>query len=425
MSAASHADWRSGILEALVSALIAAVLMLPFIGLQTGDLSSGKPDLHWHVSSIFGIACGIFLLRLLLIAGGGFLQANKVNRVKESAQSRVVPWATGLMVLAAVFLPIMPFASRYLLDVGTMVLTYMALAFALNITVGYLGLLDLGFAGFYAAGAYSFALMAQATGLGFWTVLPFAGLMAGVIAVIVGYPVLRLRGDYFAVVTMGFGEVMRLILINWVSVTGGPNGITNVQRPTFFGLDFSRSSSEGHATFADYFGLDYSPMQRVMFVYYFVLFLALAVAILTVWLRRTRLGRSWEACREDEIAAAALGINRARIKMIAYALSAVLAGLVGAFFAARQGFVSPESFTFGESATVLAIVILGGVGHPLGIVLASMFVLGLPELFRAFESYRMLAFGFGLIAIMIMRPGGLMALRRPTAIIETKKSINQ
>jgi branched-chain amino acid transport system permease protein len=229
-----------------------------------------------------------------------------------------------------------------------------------------------------------------------------------------GAPVLRLRGDYFAVVTLGFGEIVRLVLINWTDFTGGPNGISDIPRPSFFGLEFARSASEGHQTFNDYFHLSFDPIQRVLFLYFVVLALALLVGWFSTRLRRLPLGRAWESFREDEIACASLGINVTGIKLAAYSLGALVAGLAGAFFAARQGFVSPESFTFTESATILAIVILGGIGHPLGIVLAALFIIGLPELFRGFEQYRMIAFGLGMVLIMVWRPGGMMASREPT-----------
>ncbi|MGB9153460.1 MAG: high-affinity branched-chain amino acid ABC transporter permease LivM, partial [Alphaproteobacteria bacterium] len=326
-----------------------------------------------------------------------------------------------LLILAALIFPFTPLANRYALDVSIMVMTYIMLAWGLNITVGYAGLLDLGYAGFYALGAYCYALLATHTGIGFWECLPIAGLVTATIGLLLGFPVLRLRGDYFAVVTLGFGEIVRLVLINWTDFTGGPNGVADIPRPTFFGLEFSRQASEGHASFSDYFHLSFDPMQRILFLYFIVLGLALAVGWFSLRLRRLPLGRAWESFREDEIACASLGINRTWIKLAAYSLGAMVAGLAGAFFAARQGFVSPESFTFTESATILAIVILGGIGHPLGIVLAAVFIIGLPELFRGFEQYRMLAFGLGMVLIMVWRPGGMMATREPTVRLSDHK----
>jgi len=330
------------------------------------------------------------------------------------------PWLGNLKIVSLfllifmIALPFTPFATRYTMDVAIMVLTYIMLAWGLNITVGYAGLLDLGYVGFYAIGAYSYALLAQAIGIGFWTALPLAGLIAAATGFLLGFPVLRLRGDYFAIVTLGFGEIVRLVLINWTTLTNGPNGIYDIPRPTLFGLEFTRDPGEGHRAFHDFFGLAFDPMQRVLFLYYIILVLAALVGFFSARLRRLPLGRAWEAFREDEIATAALGVDRTRIKLAAYSLGALVAGLAGAFFATRQGFISPESFTFTESATILAIVILGGVGNPLGIVLAAVLIIGMPELFRELEQYRMLAFGAGMVLIMIWRPGGLMTVREPT-----------
>ena len=324
--------------------------------------------------------------------------------------------AVVLLLLACVF-PITPFASRYALDVAIMVLTYIMMAWGLNITVGYAGLLDLGYAGFYALGAYGYALLAQKAGIGFWTALPMAGLIAAGTALALGFPVLRLRGDYFAVVTLGFGEIVRLVLINWTSLTNGPNGISGIPRPQLFNLEFARTASEGHHPFHEFFGMEFEPVQRVVFLYYIILCLALLVGFVALRLRRLPLGRAWEAYREDEIACAALGINRWWIKLAAYSLGALVAGMAGAFFATRQGFISPESFTFTESAIILAITVLGGMGHPLGIVFAAVFIIGLPELFRELEQYRMIAFGAGMVLIMIWRPGGLTAERAPTILL--------
>jgi branched-chain amino acid transport system permease protein len=450
--------------DAFLTALVAFVLALPLAGARTVDGLNGLV-VEWHVGEV-AIAAGlIFLGRLVLgliadgydcfvlpgglafgiaslyfpfptqflktvAVAGGFVLAGKAalsiwRHCRK--QSAAIPALTAavkigknltliscLVVLFTLVFPFTPIASRYALDVAIMVMTYVMLAWGLNITVGYAGLLDLGYAGFYALGAYSYALLAQHTGIGFWMALPIAGAVAAGAALLLGLPVLRLRGDYFAIVTLGFGEIVRLVLINWTDFTGGPNGISDIPRPTLFGLEFAREASEGHKAFHDFFNLAFDPVQRVIFLYYIIFGLALFVGVLSSRLRRSPLGRAWEAYREDEIACASLGINRTRIKLAAYSLGATMAGLAGAFFAARQGFISPESFTFTESATMLAIVILGGIGHPLGIVFAAVFIIGMPELFRELEQYRMLAFGVGLVLIMIWRPGGMMAQRQPT-----------
>ncbi|MBM3566146.1 MAG: high-affinity branched-chain amino acid ABC transporter permease LivM [Alphaproteobacteria bacterium] len=323
-----------------------------------------------------------------------------------------------LVLLLAVALPILPFADRRLIDVAILVTTYVMLGWGLNIVVGLAGLLDLGYVAFYAVGAYSYALLAQYFGLSFWICLPFAGIMAAFAGVLLGFPVLRLRGDYLAIVTLGFGEMIRIVLQNWYTFTGGPNGITGIPRPSFFGLPFTAVPAEGthsfHTLVSLLFPIEYSPNHRVVFLYYVILALALLTNALTLRIRRLPIGRAWEALREDEIACRSLGINPTNTKLTAFAIGAGFGGLGGAFFATRQGFVSPESFTFIESAVILAIVVLGGMGSQIGVVLAAILLIGLPEFFRDLQQYRMIAFGMAMIGIMLWRPAGLLAHREPT-----------
>jgi len=297
-------------------------------------------------------------------------------------------------------------------DVATLVLIYVMLGWGLNIVVGLAGLLDLGYVAFYAVGAYSFALLGTTYGLSFWICLPIAGLCAACFGVLLGYPVLRLRGDYLAIVTLGFGEIVRLILTNWVAFSGGPNGIPGIPRPTLLGLEFSRRG-EGE-TFHEFFGIDYSGDHRIIFLYFIILAMALLTNLFVLRIRRLPIGRAWEALREDEIACRALGINPVNIKLSAFALGATFGGFAGSFFATRSGFISPESFTFIESAIILSIVVLGGMGSQIGVVLAAIAIVVLPELLREFSEYRMLVFGGAMVLIMVWRPRGLMAHREPT-----------
>jgi branched-chain amino acid transport system permease protein len=429
--------------DAFLTAAVAAVLALPLAGVRTGDGMDGL-TVEWRLQDVAVAAVVVFLGRLLLgfwwdrrkhdgatgpVAGNfssGSPSPASGEEALRAASGNIFQRLSSLnlnkvavVLLIAVFLfPFMPFASRYALDVSIMVLTYIMMAWGLNITVGYAGLLDLGYAGFYALGAYGYALLVQEAGFGFWTALPISGLIAVVAALLLGVPVLRLRGDYFAVVTLGFGEIVRLVLINWTNLTNGPNGISGIPRPQLFNLEFARTAGEGHVPFHEFFGISFEPMQRVVFLYYIILCLALVVGVVALRLRKLPVGRAWEAFREDEIACASLGINRWWIKLAAYSLGALVAGLAGAFFATRQGFISPESFTFTESATILAIAVLGGMGHPLGIVFAAAFIIGLPELFRELEQYRMIAFGAGMVLVMIWRPGGLTAERTPSVLLE-------
>jgi len=343
-------------------------------------------------------------------ARGVAVAADTLARLRRS----VPTWLGAFMLGAAVVLPFLPFADRRLVDICTLTLTYIMLGWGLNIVVGLAGLLDLGYVAFYAVGAYSYALLATNYELSFWVCLPLAGALAALFGILLGFPVLRLRGDYLAIVTLGFGEMIRIVLINWEWFTGGPNGINNVARPSFFGLPFERSPAEGTESFASFFGLEYSPNQRVIFLYFLILACALVTNFFTLRIRKLPLGRAWEALREDETACRALGINPRNTKLTAFAFGAMFAGFAGSFFAARQGFISPESFTFIESAVILAIVVLGGMGSQVGIVLAAIVLIGIPEFFRELMDYRMLAFGIGMVLIMIWKPGGLLAFREPT-----------
>ncbi len=256
-------------------------------------------------------------------------------------------------------------ALKWIDNFGVQILIYVMLGWGLNIVVGLAGLLDLGYVAFYAVGAYSYALFAKTFGLSFWLLLPIAGCLAAFWGILLGFPVLRLRGDYLAIVTLAFGEIIRMILINWVPVTNGYAGISGIPRPSFFGIPFN-ADDDG---FAARFGLEFSPIYRTIFLYYLILALAFVTAAITVRLRRLPIGRAWEALREDEIACRSLGINTTNTKLTAFAMGAMFAGFAGSFFAARQGFISPESFVFMESAVILAIVVLGGMGSLWGLSL--------------------------------------------------------
>jgi branched-chain amino acid transport system permease protein len=307
------------------------------------------------------------------------------------------------------------------------------LGWGLNIVVGLAGLLDLGYVAFYAVGAYSYALLAKAFGLSFWILLPLAGTLASFWGILLGFPVLRLRGDYLAIVTLAFGEIIRLILINWVPVTNGYAGIGSIPRPTFFGIPFNADDNG----FAAVFGLEFSPFYRVTFLYYVILGLALVTCFFNLRLRRLPIGRAWEALREDEIACRSLGINTTNTKLTAFAMGAMFAGFAGSFFAARQGFISPESFTFLESATILSIVVLGGMGSQIGVAIAAVVMIGGTEIMRQLTflkhifgptfdptQYRMLLFGLAMVAIMRWRPRGLIATRAPSVFFKKRREIS-
>jgi branched-chain amino acid transport system permease protein len=359
----------------------------------------------------------------MFVAGSETARAALEQKPGSLTQSFGQQFAPALLAVA-VILPILVAGpqERYALDTAIQVLTYIMLGWGLNIVVGLAGLLDLGYVAFYAVGAYSYALIATEFGWSFWVCLPLAGFFAMLWGIILGFPVLRLRGDYLAIVTLAFGEIIRVVLLNWYSLTNGPDGITRIPSPSFFGLDFTRFG-EG-AKFHTFFGLEYDPIYRIIFMYYLILVLALMVNFATNRLRRLPIGRAWEAMREDEIACRSLGINITTTKLTAFAIGAMFAGFAGSFFATRQGFISPESFTFQESAIVLAIVVLGGLGSQLGVVVAAVAFIGAFEFFRELSEYRMLIFGMSMVAIMVWRPRGLVSSRAPTVVLKERKAIS-
>jgi branched-chain amino acid transport system permease protein len=324
------------------------------------------------------------------------------------------------LLVFTLLVPVIFYNQRYILDLGILVLTYVMLGWGLNVVVGLAGLLDLGYVAFYAVGAYSYALLATTFGLSFWTCLPLAGILASLWGVMLGFPVLRLRGDYLAIVTLAFGEIIRLVIVNWQSLTGGPNGISSIPRPTLFGIPLT----PGDNGLAARLGITFDPTHRLVFLFYIILAMALLTNWVTIRLRRLPIGRAWEALREDEVACRALGINTTTTKLTAFATGALFGGFAGAFFATRQGFISPESFTFQESALVLAIVVLGGMGSQLGVALAALTMIGGFELFRGLEQYRMLVFGIAMVLLMIWRPRGLIGHRAPTIYLKRAQAIS-
>ena len=402
--------------EAALAAVVAAIIGLPLLGLR---LVSGPGDLDvdvrwdWLVVAVVTVFVGRMALAFLRAARPAFAVAGRgAGTLGQSMRRHRQP--IGFVALgAAVILPFLPFADRYVVDVATLVLIYIMLGWGLNIVVGLAGLLDLGYVAFYAVGAYSFALLGTTFDLSFWVCLPIAGLCAATFGILLGYPVLRLRGDYLAIVTLGFGEIIRLVLINWVDFSGGPNGIPGIPRPELFGLEFARNADNGQS-FHEFFGLAFSGNHRIIYLYFIILALALVTNLFVLRIRKLPVGRAWEALREDEIACRSLGINPVNTKLSAFALGAMFGGFAGSFFATRSGFISPESFTFIESAIILSIVVLGGMGSQIGVVLAAIAIIVLPEVLREFSEFRMLVFGSAMVLIMVWRPRGLLSHREPT-----------
>ncbi|WP_460164627.1 high-affinity branched-chain amino acid ABC transporter permease LivM [Pseudomonas sp. S2_F03] len=406
--------------QALFSALLVWAVAYPVLGLKLTIVGINLEVHGTSTTTLITIAlCSVLMfLRVLFdksISAAWKSSPNMPVMPAKASNFLTLPttqrWIIIALIIGALVWPF--FGSRGAVDIATLVLIYVMLGLGLNIVVGLAGLLDLGYVGFYAVGAYSYALLSHYYGLSFWICLPIAGLMAATFGFLLGFPVLRLRGDYLAIVTLGFGEIIRLFLRNLTDLTGGPNGISNIPKPTLFGLTFDKTAAEGLQTFHEYFGLTYNPVNKVIFLYLIAVLLSLFALFVINRLLRMPLGRAWEALREDEIACRALGLNPTAIKLSAFTLGACFAGFAGSFFAARQGLVTPESFTFIESATILAIVVLGGMGSQLGVVLAATVMILLPEMMREFSEYRMLMFGALMVLMMIWRPQGLLPMQRP------------
>jgi branched-chain amino acid transport system permease protein len=436
-------DAVGAVRDAGFTGLIAFGVLLPLIGFLTGVDGSNQLVLTTRWPLLLAIVAVVAVCRFLYCFA---ITPWLARRAQQPAQAASPAWrgivANWFVPFGIAFLIIYPVivyltagtsgGQKWIDNFGIQILIYVMLGWGLNIVVGLAGLLDLGYVAFYAVGAYSYALLAKTFGLTFWILLPLAGMLSSFWGILLGFPVLRLRGDYLAIVTLAFGEIIRLILINWTALTNGYAGITGIPRPTFFGIPFN-ANDDG---FAATFGLPFTPLYRVIFLYYLILALALLTCFVTVRLRRLPIGRAWEALREDEIACRSLGINTTNTKLTAFAMGAMFAGFAGSFFAAREAFISPESFTFIESATILAIVVLGGMGSQVGVVIAAIAMIGGTEILRELDflksifgptfdptQYRMLLFGFAMVAIMIWRPRGLISTREPSVFLKRRKTI--
>ena len=344
-----------------------------------------------------------------------------MNPLFEPRGRQKLVWAG--LALVALALLVLPFA---LAQVGTSwvritnyAILYVLLALGLNIVVGFAGLLDLGYVAFYAVGAYTYALLASpqlGLHLPFWVILPIGAMVAALFGVLLGAPTLKLRGDYLAIVTLGFGEIVRIFLNNLsrpVNITNGPQGIARIDPFSFGSFDFSKPET--------LFGLAFSGPIKY---YYLLLAVMVAILVVNVRLQNSRIGRAWEAVREDETAARAMGINTTRMKLLAFAMGASFGGVAGGMFSAIQGFISPESFVLVESIMVVAMVVLGGMGNIWGVVLGAVLLSFVPEILRWTveplqhalfgrmliepEVIRMLIFGLALVLIMLFRPAGLL-----------------
>lgn len=360
---------------------------------------------HWRWHNMLYVAVGTFFLsiifRMLLrrsergssegLGADGLEKTPVVTRILETPKYRNILIA-GALAAAIIFPHIF---STYQTNIMITAFMYVVLGLGLNIVVGLAGLLDLGFVAFYAVGAYSYALLNYHFGLGFWAALPIGGLFAALFGILLGFPVLRLRGDYLAIVTLGFGEIIRLILENWGEFSQGPSGISNIPRPGFFGIELSLNSA-------------------IIYIYYLMIIAIIVTIFIVNRLQDSRLGRAWIALREDEIACQAMGIDKRKTKLVAFSLGAFWAGIMGVVFAAKTTFINPASFTFLESAIILSIVVLGGMGSIVGVIIGAFILILMPEYLRALSEYRMLVFGAVLVMMMVFRPQGMIAAIRKT-----------
>ena len=399
------------LLYAALAAVLTFFITLPILGVHLNQSAQGL-SLTGQWQHCLYAAAVVFVAQLLLPLA---IQAkHRLPRNPRFSPAAYIENHRGvvlaLLIVAAFLVPV--FGSRGAVNIATLALIYVMLGLSLNIVVGYAGLLDLGHVAFYAVGAYCYAILAQ-HGVGFWTTLPIAALLTGTLGLLLGFPVLRLRGDYLAIVTLGFGEIIRILLNNLDSLTNGPKGINNIPKPGLFNIVFTRKGGAGETPFHELVGIPFSTEQRGIFLYLIIL----GLCLLTLWvinrLLRMPIGRAWEALREDEIACRSLGVNTTGIKLSAFAIGAAFAGLAGAFYAAFQGSVTPDSFTFWESAIMLDIVVLGGMGSQTGVILAALALTIIPEIAREFSQYRMIIFGAVMVLMMIWRPQGLIPAQRP------------
>ena len=379
------------------SFLVAVWFMFLTFPIMVIRVNTTENVIQWRWMNMVGVGVGIFLASFVW----RWLMARKEEgrRKAEFAASDQKPLVQSIMerqnikrpALAAVALFALAFPllfSTYQVNIMITALIYVMLGLGLNIVVGVAGLLDLGYVAFYAVGAYSYALLNHHFGLGFWTCLPIGAALGMTFGVLLGFPVLRLRGDYLAIVTLGFGEIIRLVLENWNDFSFGPSGIANIDRPWAFGLKLDLAGN-------------------ITFLYYLMIGLALFTIFVINRLQNSRIGRAWLALREDEIACQAMGIDKTKTKLTAFALGATWAGMAGVVFAAKTTFINPASFTFMESALILSIVVLGGMGSIPGVIIGALILMLLPEYLRAFADYRMLLFGACLVLMMVFRPGGM------------------
>ncbi len=387
--------------KSLFTSLWFMFLTFPIMVIKVNTI---EKTIEWRWERMAAVGLGAFFLSLLWRYLIQRKEAGK-KRAEVGSEDKVplIPrlmsdrrfYMPGLMA-TIVMVVAFPFVfSLYQTNVMITALIYVVVGLGLNIVVGLAGLLDLGYVAFYAVGAYSYALLNVHYGVTFWMALPIGAALAFLFGILLGFPVLRLRGDYLAIVTLGFGEIIRLVLENWNEFSFGPSGIANIPKPGLFGLDLSLQ-------------------QSTTFIYFLMIGLALMTIFVVRRLQDSRIGRAWIALREDEVACQAMGIDKTRTKLSAFALGATWAGMGGVVFAAKTTFINPTSFTIWESIIILCVVVLGGMGSILGVIVGALILILLPEYLRAFSEFRMLIFGVILVMMMVFRPGGIISDVRRT-----------
>lgn len=377
--------------KALLNSLWFMFLTFPIMVMKVNTIND---TLVWRWMNMVYIGAATFLLTLL----GKYMLIRKETREKivkpsliqiinNKMENKKIRYSSLIAILLIVIL--YPFImSMYQTSIMTTALMYVVLGLGLNIVVGFGGLLHLGYAAFYAVGAYTYGLLFYHFGISFWICLPLGAALSAVFGILLGFPILRLRGDYLAIVTLAFGEIVKLVLENWNDFSFGPSGIANIARPDFFGHKLKLA-------------------QVTNFTY----FIAIGLTVMTIFIIRrmesSKMGRAWEAMREDEIACQAMGIDIAKAKLMAFSMGAVWAGIMGVLFAAKTTFINPASFTTWESIVILCVVVIGGMGSIPGVIVGALIFILTPEYLRAFSEYRMLIFGIALVVMMIFRPGGI------------------
>jgi len=386
----------------IIYSLFLGILILPMVGFPGRSFETARAFTIW--GGIVGILA--FWLVSKTVRRSDMYQRTAAhlapfrNTVLRKFSKFPTKYYILALIIAVAAYPLL--ADNYMIDVGITCLIYIVLGLGLNIVVGLAGLLDLGYIAFYAVGAYSYSLLNLHFGISFWLALPIGMVIGGIFGCIIGYPTLKMRGDYLAIVTMGFGEIIRLVLNNWDKLTKGPNGLLGMAKPAVVYPAFTESG----------LGWVVYSLKSLHALYYLMFIIAVLTVIGVRRLDNSRIGRAWVAIREDEVAAELSGVPTTWLKLLAYAMGAAFASVVGAFFGAKLSYTNPNFFIFMESCIVLCIVVLGGVGSIPGIILAGIILIAVPEVFRELQNYRMLAFGLAMAAMMVLRPEGLIPASR-------------